>query len=344
MRLFGIGDCHLRDDSETLKWSVNQKGLLSLVENMGITKEDIVVQVGDMSDSPKHRGATNKGAGKVVATLSKLAKQVFLLAGNHDSSRYSGHYLDTFDIYDNVTVVKDITVQEWSGKYFLFIPYIEGVPPCGKLEERVNEYLVTRGVTKVDYIFGHHFFKENTVVIRNDAGEVISSPHLDLDLINVEYTYAIQGHNHKYQQLSKKNYCTGSISPWNKSDADNDFYYMSIDMTNDQITVLPIFHGLFAQICTFDYDPTAELPGSKKDFFIVKVKCRKSEKYLLESKIKESGVQIYDIEWELTDVDQEFAVTSPLSGNDLIKEFFKESKEPSEVQKSFWNYYGGTND
>jgi len=336
MEIVCAGDAHLRDSSETIPWVNNQSSFLSWVKSLGLTKSSTFIHMGDFSDSTRHRGITNLGIGKIVKYLSDTCKEVYLIVGNHDSSLYSGSYLDTVSLYDNVKVMKAIErVVLPTGEKLLFLPHINGLSVGGNYETTVNTYM-DHFNNEVDYVFGHHFYAENTITIKNDRGEVISSPYLDFTKMNLKFRYSFMGHCHEYKQISMQKYCVGAVSPAKKDEAGYPFSYVKI-LDSGKVETLPIDKSYFSQILTLN---NSQPPPNDKDFLIIKVSCLKSQKYVLEKDIRSKYKNIYEIVWTFTDPVETFTMSSPISEDDLTKQYFVDNKTGDRVQKKFWEYYG----
>lgn len=326
-----IGDIQLKDNKEDLGWGYNHTGLLKFFESLPLTKNDIVIQVGDFFDKTMHKGYTNKSAIAAVQYLANKASMVFIIDGNHDCSKYSGSNLDTLALSDNVHIIKDIfatrTVMPDAGM-FLFLPYIEGLNPGGKYEEKVNEYLAENNIAGVDYIIGHHFFKENTVM---------DNPYLDLDKLNVEYAYCFMGHNHKFQKISDKKYCTGAICPDTKGEKDYEYNYLVIGENGVEIKPVPL--DCFLQFIGVDWgDPEANIDFNKT-FVLVRAACKKEEKYLLEQEIrKKYPKNLYEIDF-IFEEEEKTEKIDVKSDDDLVELFFKENEYTKSVTDHFWGYY-----
>ena len=330
MSLVIIGDIHFKNSTEDIDWGYNQKGLLQFVKDINFTKEDTFIQLGDFSDKPFLNGGSNKNAGKVIQYLSDKCKEVYLLVGNHDHSKFSKYFLDTVDLYDNVKVIKDIGCYIINDKQILFLPYIEGLSVGGKYEEKVNEYLQSRDICQVTYILSHNFFKYNTIM---------DSPYLDLDLLNVKFESCIQGHVHKFEEFKNgdrpSDICIGSILPWRKDEINNKQVYIKI---NGDIGFNIIDTKYFSQFVKIDWNGDY-VSVLDKDFVIVKCKCKKEEKYTTEQEIrKKYPKNLYEIEWEFEEVEK-IEKIEVKSDDELVEKFFEENKYSKDVKDLFGEYY-----
>jgi len=324
MRLIVLGDIQLKDNKESIRWDVNHNGLCQFIESLELDHDDVVVQVGDFFDKTMHKGYTNCKALEAVKMMS--VANVILLQGNHDYSRYSGSNLELFRGMHNVTIADDVGVTLTPAGNFLTLPYLEGIQVGGKYEQYVNDNLNRLKIDHVDYVIGHHSFKEN---------KIMDSPYLDRDLIQVEYKQMFMGHIHKFSQIGEKEWCTGAICPDTKAEYDYPFCYLEV--VNDKVAVKPV-EGFFSQFNRIDYsDPTQKC--AQDDFAVVYAHCKQEDKYLVEQEIRNrfSG-NLYAIEWSFEDEAVDVKVT--VASNDaLVKKFFEENTYSKDVRDSVFKYY-----
>jgi hypothetical protein len=327
--VYVFGDFHGKDDviGNRLWWSYNCHTLKAFFQNIPFTKNDTVIQVGDLGDKTSHRGITNKLLGIAIKYLCEVCGEVILLQGNHDTSLYAGSYLRTFDLdYPNLKIIEDIEIY----KGMLFLPYIEGLRVNGKYEERVLS-LIQETSAVPPLIFGHHFFEKNAIH---------DNPYIHEELLGVKNDYIfVQGHDHKFQEIDETHICIGSMCPEDKSQAEYDFQYMTIADGYD-INFIKIDPKWFIQFKKVNLE---NLPTTKsKDFYIVEVSCKESEQFMIEktirSKIKDN---LYEIVWNYTDVEGSTERTTQVSDEDLVKEYMVESKVPAEVESECYHYIQG---
>jgi DNA repair exonuclease SbcCD nuclease subunit len=337
--IYVFGDMHLRDSTDDKDWSFNQKGLYDYLNEFEFGEGSSFIQLGDFFHSTRTRGQTNYWAHMILKLLSKSNKRVYILQGNHEVSRISGSNLDTINTYGNVSVVKDICVIERDGFKFLFISFIPGLSPGGPLEKEVNTYLEEKGIKEVDYIFGHHFFEDNTIM---------DTPYLNLSSLNLTYKTCIQGHNHQFKEIKysqkSSDYCLGAISPMNKGEANYKFFYMGIDKSG--VTICDLKQDSFR---SFIFTPlTLEsldmLKGGYegKDFIVATCRCKRSERFILEPLIYNYFKDnLYELEWDYIAEEEEFKVEDidVKSDKDLVTLFFKENEYTKDIKMHFWRYY-----
>lgn len=336
-----LGDSHsLRPNRNGINWQHNGKGFLEFLISLELSSRDVVFQLGDLSDKTLQRGSINKDGGLAIKYLSETCDTVLLLQGNHDTSKYSGSYLDTFDIYDNVIVSKTVEVVEINDNLILCLPYIEGLK--GDLYvQKVNDYMDEKGYDKVNFIIGHHFFNEND--FRGDD-------HIDHTQFNFSYDYFLQGHDHKYKELSDGRFVVGSLCAWNKDDKDNEFSYMVINESGSESLIRErVPDGFFAKIKEISLSANEVEPFTQKHpssdafdgetFLILNIECSSAEKVHFDNLIRETYTRnIYEINWRLTDI-EEFSLNSEMvSDNEIVDQYFKVSEESSEVKALFYEY------
>lgn len=316
MGIFIIGDIHLKDNKDGIYWDYNHKGLLDFIKSLKISSSDYVFLLGDVFDKAYHKGYTNLAALSVGLELNKSAK-TYVIAGNHDGSIYSGTNLEIFKVFDNISVINDITCVECMSLKFVLLPFVEGLPVGGKYEAKVNEL----SIKSCDYILGHHFFKQNTFM---------ESPYLKLDSLNFKYGCCIMGHNHKFQKISNKLICIGSVTPCNKGERDYTFKYITIEK---DLECKDIPSNFFIQFIKVPYSEIDKINlNNNKDFYIVDCLCKKEEKYTIDGVIrKKLGKNLYDIEWSYSD-DNIVEQIEIRSENDLELNFFKEKDYSKSVK------------
>jgi len=322
MRTIILGDIHLRDLEESVDWSYNHKGLLNFLTSLKIEKNDIVIQLGDFFDKPKHKGVTNY-VGLSAMGIMRNAKHVYVLQGNHDYTKYSGSNLSMFFGFENVTIIRDIlNIKINDLGNCLFLPHIEGLTLNGKYEEKINSLISN----DQDYIFGHHFFKENSI---------FDTPYLNTDLLKLKYKYFFQGHVHNFEKLGSNNYCIGSVSQCNKGERNQSKYYLEI--IDNEIITKEIDKSKFSQFIEVEWGNEKDI--EEKDFVLLSCSCKKEEKNLIEQEIrKKYANNLYFIDWKFEGEDKNELVEIS-SEDDLINKFFKENKFSSSVKDLVYSYF-----
>lgn len=328
MKIFVIGDIHLRDKKEGLDWGYNHLGLYNFFNSLEVSKEDIVVFCGDVFDKSIHSGTTNLAALQAFSLLSSSVKSIYIVTGNHEVSKIKDSNLNSINIFPNLFIIHSINYDKVinDNKILLFLPHIIGTSLNGKYEEEVNIFCEKESLKSVDYIFGHHFFRENSIM---------DNPYLDLDKLDVEWNYCFFGHNHKFEKISNKTTCVGSICPDNKGERTYSPYYVIIDEDN-KIKYVPISDNFFIQFKEINWGDNIDIKS--KDFIIVKCKCKKEDKYLIEQDIRSKYKNnLYEIMWDIEEEEKKDSIVVS-SNEDLVNKFFEENTYSKDV-KDLFNVY-----
>jgi DNA repair exonuclease SbcCD nuclease subunit len=330
--LFIFGDLHAKDSREGINWTSNVTAFGLFCGTLGVSKGDTMLFLGDVYDRVLSRGNTHHEVIKLFESLSAMSYDesvsnsgVIILTGNHDYSRHSGSNLRTLAHIPGVQIVDNPKIFEIASSNFLMLPFKEELLTNGPYEAKVRELV---GDTKIDFILGHYFFKENSV---------FSSSYMDIDLFNTSpETVTIMGHNHKHQKISSNRICLGGVSPTNKSEKDYDYKYVKIN--KGRLSILPIDQTNFLKFREEDLDQIKS--PEDKTLFIVKCSCDRKDRYLKESEIySKLGSSAYDIQWDFKDA----ATTSVKieKETDLVSSFFKENEYSEQVINLFNKYYKG---
>jgi DNA repair exonuclease SbcCD nuclease subunit len=169
-----------------------------------------------LGDFHHHRSGINVStlnhSVKAVKKLSENFEKVYMIMGNHDLYYREKRELNSLpyaDVFDNVTLVEDILVQDGVA----LVPWLVG-----------DEWKTLQDI-KCQYMFGHFelpHFKMNAMVEMPDHGGLNTS-HLS----SPEYVFS--GHFHKRQTKGNIHYL-GSPFPHNYADAwDDDRGMMTLE-------------------------------------------------------------------------------------------------------------------
>ena len=161
-----------------------------------------------LGDFHHHRSGINVStlnhSVKAVKKLSENFEKVYMIMGNHDLYYREKRELNSLpyaDVFDNVTLVEDIVVQD----DVALVPWLVG-----------DEWKSLQDI-KCKYMFGHFelpYFKMNAMVEMPDHGG-LNTGHLSSP------DYVFSGHFHKRQNKGNIHYL-GSPFPHNYADAWDD--------------------------------------------------------------------------------------------------------------------------
>ena len=241
-KIFLIGDCHIGMSypNNHSKWFETTKEyfsnfLLPLI-NKELTKDDMIVQLGDLFDNRSFIPIDVLCyAENVIKEMSNIC-QVHILVGNHDMYHKSSGDVNSVSLFKyipNVFIYDRCKKIEFNGKSILMMPYIE------KRSKQVEELKKYSGC---DYLFCHSDLNGAKMHLNSVA-------HKNLDKIDVEdftgYKDVKTGHIHIQQKIGNVTF-VGSIFEMDRNDRGNQkgiFILDSNDMTERFIpnTISPRF-------------------------------------------------------------------------------------------------------
>lgn len=185
-RILVIGDPHFKVSNVRETEEMSEK-ILSTAFSIS---PDLIVCLGDVLD--RHDQISVFPFKRALEFLSKLTSiaEVVVLIGNHDRPNNSTYLTDEHPFlackqWKNLTIVDSVASKEYSGKKFLFVPYV----PSGRFAEALE---IDSGWKESVCIFAHQEFTGAKM------GPVISSVEnwrLDAPLV-------ISGHIHDFQQVA----------------------------------------------------------------------------------------------------------------------------------------------
>lgn len=322
--IYLFGDIHFRENNAKTKvnWEFNNAASIPFIDEVGIQEDDTVILMGDIFDRTKHQGIVNQYAIEFIQAIRDITSSIYIITGNHEVSAASGNNLSILKTINGVHVCEDITFILTGGIQILALPHIDGRSYSNYLQS-IKEFIKDESP---ELVLGHHFFPENAIM---------DSPSMDLDSVYDKYKYWIMGHYHKFEKISDKKWCTGSLWPCNKGEADYDFSYMTYD--KGELKQHQINPKYFSQFRFYEWGVDAAAPDSK-DHTVVTVHCRKVEKASVEAEIrKQYAGTLYDIVWEYIEEEKDETIDVK-SDNDLETAFFKEEKVSSDVKDMCLNY------
>lgn len=131
-----IGDVHAKN-LEPFRTGIN-KFFDWLIESY---KEETLIFLGDLFDMSSPHNKIKKEITKHLINF----KQVYIITGNHDTSRKKGNVLLPLELHSNINIIEDVTEVNIEGLDCLFLPY-----RYGDIKE---EYESLKG--NYDYVFTH---------------------------------------------------------------------------------------------------------------------------------------------------------------------------------------------
>jgi len=324
------GDQHNRANSyskgtkNVIEWENNSQSLLEHNLTYPYSKDDIIFDLGDVYNKAQNNGTINRYVNSQYKILSERVKKIFIIDGNHDGSKYSGSALLNIDIYDNVEVILKVTDLEVEGKRILFCPYIEGLLLNGPYEDYIRENYEGQ---HFDFVLGHAALR---------ISKVFDMSYLDIENCGVTFDHAIFGDIHKPLDEGKL-HSIGSLWACNKSEV-----YENRFMTYDgELKSSPIKSLSCMKFETLDYDESFDsLELDPFKFYIVKIECKRSEKFKVEEEIRAKiPKNLYEMEF-IYEQEEVEVIESYESDSDIEKQFFKENEFSKKVIEKVNQYRG----
>jgi len=330
-----FGDIHLRSNSEedgnVIEWEENAKRFLKFLETIPFTKDDVVIQEGDLYHKALARVSVHKYANQLCRFFSDRVSCFFVIHGNHEISSTSGSNLDAIDTFLNVTILRDFRILTDHFNTYLICPYVPGVQFGGAYEKLLTEFLQKEGVAEVDFVLGHGALRHS---------KVMNMPFLDFTKVPLKFKKAIFGDIHAPSEEGNE-ISIGSTWSGNKGELYK-FRYITI---NDAgvLTSVPFPEDMscrfrfltYEQGKGFNQDPST-LPSH--DFKVVKVICRREEKFLLEKEIRAKiSKNLYELSFDFIEEVKTQKIEAA-SEEALEKSFFEENKYSEPVVALFHKY------
>ncbi|HQJ76406.1 MAG TPA: metallophosphoesterase [Bacteroidota bacterium] len=277
-----IGDIHAKS-KEPFRSSILK--FFDWIKNTYST-DVTLIQLGDLFDTSSPH---NEVEFEIIEKIKKF-KQVFLITGNHDTSKRQGNTLLPIAHHSNITVLYDLCEKEIENMKCLFLPYL--------YSDMKEKYEALEG--KYDYIFTHITPLECAF---GDEG-------IDLKLNGVY----IHGHIHIQQDFFDKynnqHYVLGVPIPTRHGEQDQKFRIMLIENKKSQMVEVP-------QYFTYETVKYGDEPKDPRNILniidapSVQSVFEKYEKYY----IREEGIQLLQLTNSETSEKEEF-------GDKSLKERF----------------------
>jgi hypothetical protein len=320
--IYMFGDVHFREDKDKIVWSHNNQQITEFFKTLDLQKDDTCIFMGDVFDSTKHKGGVNEQALALFLYISSTGAKTWINTGNHETSIYSGNYLDTLNSVPNLFVAKEIMEVNLGMSKVLFIPHIEGTNMDaihGELDSKFSS-------TEYDIVVGHHFFPWNALP---------NSPFLDLSNTKVQYKWWVMGHNHKSETKLPNQICTGSMWPCSKDQQEYDFKYLAYG-GGDTMGYHSLVDAGFSKFKHVLWEhPELMEEIVEKDFYIVHVQCKKEGKKDIQKAVQTYFPKnLYEIQWEFEE-EEKTEVIEFRKEDELTKRFFEENPVSKDVAKTF---------
>lgn len=214
LKVFYIGDCHYMH-SNKLETDLMEVQIFQIILE---EKPDLVVVLGDTLhnhekiDSPCLRRAT-----VFLEGLQKISKHLIILVGNHDMDNgycfLSGeHWLNSFKLWKNTTIVDDVLFFEIKNYKFLCVPYVEA--------GRFNEALKTKNLDlsnlkEFNGLIAHQEFEGTEM---NKLSKLNKNYDKIIDIYPKDAPLIVSGHYHHYSKEQDNFIYTGTPIPHGFSD------------------------------------------------------------------------------------------------------------------------------
>lgn len=349
-----IGDVHLGMSypNNHSKWfSVAKeyfKDFLIPFAKKNLTKDDIIVQLGDLFDNRNYIPIDVLNYGQfVLEELSNICK-VHVLVGNHDMHNKSDGELNSLKVFKhipNVFIYEKPEKIEYNGKSILMLPFYE---------KRLDQIEVLRKYTGCDYLFCHSD-------LNGAKMHLTSAAHRNMDKIDevdfTGYKNVKTGHIHIRQTIGNITF-VGSIFQMDRNDlGDQKGIYLIDTDNNDEIFVENKISPVFRKFRVIDEKSIEELDAliGSKDYIDLSIsnnllvnnrKLRRKLEIILENGNFASVEYIDDITKDLVDGeelnesndvqldDNGIEISMQLEYEDYIKEYIQRQKYDNEKFKT----------
>lgn len=297
-----IGDIHLHDKSSTIR----NRQIACIKKIVEDTNPEEILQLGDFFDKRSPSPEAMLDGLILTKFLSKNARNVVILRGNHDSSNKSDDGVTALSLYaaKNVKIVVDTEKTDNA----IFIPHFEDE---GRIKHNV-------GLSEGTWVFGHFGYEHSF----NSLGDMDFSIPFDTFI-----GPTILGHIHKFNQMEvvrgEDNVTllgtpyTTNYTEWGKQN------YVGI-IKNGVLTPIEVNHGL--RYCVFDYADLEDNKyvlsdnryGTRLRVYIDKISEINPDD-LIKAIINEYGVDYVDIKYKPSFNEEEMVDNSFVPDKSLVK-------------------------